>query len=241
WREGNVSTPVFPCVAGDPDCAGVGPGEYRFTGLLPIAHNISISGLGYLSINVPHTVEIDSVDTLPIAMTAPGGSVQGNLYQRTASGGSTPLGGKVIELIAAAPEGPSFSFTTPVSGAFSISDVPAGEYTLQASEPGTPGDPEDPEDPGTPGAVLVSRTVQISSGQATVVDLFVDLALVSATVEVTSTNGTDLTGAQVSLDGVLAEGGSASYGPATLLRSSPGSNLFRASFGQLPLGEWTPT
>jgi len=248
WREGNVSFPVYPCVP-DPDelndpCGSLDPGEYRFLGLLPIPHNISISGGSFLSVNVPHTVEIASVENLPIALTAPGGSVQGTLYQRTASGGATPLGAKIVELIPvvpADPPGPALLVTTPSTGNYSISDVPAGQYTLEAREPATPGDPEDPDDPGTPGAVLVSRTVQISSGQATVVDLFVDAEFVTATVNVDSVNGTDLTGAQVMLNGTLAAGGAATYGPATLLRTAPGSNVFAASFPQLPHGSWTPT
>jgi len=246
WRDGNVDKTKTACVpdpgdANDP-CGPLGPGEYRFLGLLPITYNISVSGGSFLSINVPHTVEIDSIENLPVALTAPGGSVQGTLVQRGSSGGSSPLVGKVVELSPTQvldPPLPTRTTLTAANGGFQIQDVVAGTYTLEAREPDVPG--ADPDDPPTPGAVLVSRTVQIASAQSTFIELTVDPTLVAATVNVTSTHGTDLTGAQVTLEGDLDEGGSGTFGPATLLRSAPGSSVFTASFPQLPPGDWTPT
>ena len=222
-----------PVTDGDA-CAGLGPGEHRFLNLLPITYTISVTAEGgFLAVTVQHKIELDSRQSLPIALSAPNGSVQGTLYQRNTNGGLDALAAHFVQLSSADPEFATRTVPTASNGRFSLPEVPAGEYTLTAYA--------EVEDGVPVSDALVSREIEITSGQSTVLDLTVELSLVPIEVRVTSQHGTDLSGAQVVLDGVLDGGGPAQYGPATLVRSSPSGSVYVASFPQLPLGTWQPT
>src|SRR5690606_27644285 len=104
----------------------------RFTDLLPITYTINITGTGnnLVSTTVQHKVELDSATNLPVVISAPSGSVQGNLHERATTGALNPLAGHIVHLVPTDPVGDTRPAATTSTGRFVFGDVPAGEYEL---------------------------------------------------------------------------------------------------------------
>lgn len=200
------------------------PAVYCFTNLLPLTYMLSISGTGYSPIVVTVPIEAGQTKLLTVPMTNPGGSVQGTV---TVVEGSQVSGavGALVEIVNPATSAVIADTLSTTGGNYLFEDVSAGTYILRATY----------EVPGTPPDVFTTeRTIVVGIAQS----LFVDLQLVqpsaAVTVEVTSTNGFDLTGALVSIH---SPGGDISAQPAVRVGST--GNLYTTTFAQVPFGTWT--
>ena len=66
---------------------------------------------------------------MPIALSAPNGSVQGTLFQRNSNGGLDALGSHHVQLTSQDPDFVARTVLTASNGRFSLPDVPAGELS----------------------------------------------------------------------------------------------------------------
>ena len=116
------------------------------------------------------------------------------------------------------PPGPSRPTT---NGQYTFPVVVAGTYTVSTTVEG----------------LGASRTVAVQPGQGIVVDLLLQDVTRQVQVTVTSANGTDLTGALVSLTSATATGPAAQ----PVVRTGAGASTYTTTFNQVPTGPWTVT
>ena len=211
------------CVAGTADtaCADDEAGLYRFVGLLPLTYNLSISGAGYQPLALPATVTSLQDATLTVPITSPSGSVQGTVRVLRAGGATVPAGGAEVTLTPVAPTSgePRTVTADETTGDFRLDAVPSGSYTLSATD----------------GTLTVQRSLFVQPGQGVVVDLLLQAATGQVRVEVTATNGTDLTGALVQ----LSRSGGEQYAAQPVVRS--GTSTYTTTFSQVATGQWDVT
>ncbi len=207
-----VCTPSGP-VASNPPPTGVTcpAGIYLFVGALPLTYTLSINGAGFLPLSMPQTMEAGVTATITVPLSKPGGSIQGTITRQDGAA-SAPAANADVALTPC-PSGVTCTAQTNSQGYYSITQIPAGDYTLTASKDG----------------LQASRGVQLGAAQGVTLDL--SLVVPTATVPVTlnSVNGFDLTGALVT----ISEGNRV-LGPQPVLRQS--GSTFATSFTQVPYG-----
>lgn len=216
-----TSAPEPTCVFGQAECDGLTEGQYQFTDVVPVQSVLTISGPGYrpLQLSVtPPVGQTSSIMTVPLVATsnAIGGLVSG---QR---GAETPalLTGATVTLTREGAGPPPT--TTGVDGSYLFSGLSDGAYVVTATKGGY---------------APVSRTVNVTGGQAAFVDLTLFQVTRSVTVTVSSTS--DLTGALVALAADDPATSPASLAGQPLVRSTSGT--YTTVFNQVPEGAWTAT
>jgi len=216
-----TSAPEPTCVFGQAECDGLTKGQYQFTDVVPVQSVLTISGPGYrpLQLSVtPPVGQTSSIMTVPLVATsnAIGGLVSG---QR---GAETPalLPGATVTLTREGAGPPPA--TTGVDGSYLFSGLSDGAYVVRADKGGY---------------ASVSRTVNVTGGQAAFVDLTLFQVTRSVTVTVSSTS--DLTGALVALAADDPATSPASLAGQPLVRSASGT--YTTVFNQVPEGAWTAT
>ncbi|GAA2241560.1 hypothetical protein GCM10010401_12950 [Rarobacter faecitabidus] len=205
-------------------CTGNNVG-YCFNDVLPLTYTLTINGGGYAPLVTVVTVESGVTKPINIAMTSPGGSLQGTVTLQVGAQ-TTVVDGATVELRSAA-TGQALidSTTTNPGGNYHFDNVSAGSYILRATYEA---------DPGNAASQLVAeRTIVVGIAQSLIIDLSLVQPTAAITVQLTSTQGFDLTGALVSLHSTTAD---LTAQPA--VRVSPGSNVYQTVFAQVPYGSW---
>lgn len=216
-----TSSPAPTCVFGRPGCEALTEGQYQFKDVLPVQSVLTISGADYrpLQLSVtPPVGQTSSIMTVPLVATsnAIGGLVSG---QR---GAETPalLPGATVTLKREGAGPPPA--TTGLDGSYLFSELADGAYVVTATKAGY---------------APVSRTVNVTGGQAALVDL--TLFQVTRSVTVTVSSSSDLTGALVSLAADDPATSPAALAGQPLVRSASGT--YTTVFNQVPEGAWTAT
>jgi len=216
-----TSSPEPTCVFGRPGCEALTEGQYQFEDVLPVQSVLTISGADYrpLQLSVtPPVGQTSSTITVPLVATsnAIGGLVSG---QR---GAETPalLPGATVTLTHEGTD--PLTATTEPDGSYLFSDLSDGAYVVTATKGGY---------------APVSRTVNVTGGQAAFVDL--TLFQVTRSVTVTVSSPSDLTGALVALAADDPATSPASLAGQPLVRSTSGT--YTTVFNQVPEGAWTAT
>jgi hypothetical protein len=204
-------------------CAG---GTYTFTDLLPLTYTLMISGGNYASLAMPVTVPAGSTLPLSVPITAPHGSLQGVVSRQQVGSSAVVVPGATVALdpVDAAVTAPA-DLTTDTNGRYTFGDLVPGDYTVTVTLPA-----------GEGGGTAV-RHVTITPGQGIALDVVVQDQARQLQVTVTSANGTDLTGAVVS----LAATGLVAPAPQPLVRTAAGASTYTTTFNQVGLGSWTAT
>jgi len=207
----------------DPSCTN---GTYTFTSLLPLTYTLMISGGNYASLALPVTVPAGSTLPLSVPITAPHGSLQGVVSRQQVGSSATVVKDATIAL---APVGAGVTApadqTSDANGRYTFPDLVPGDYTVTVTLPS-----------GEGGGSAV-RHVTITPGQGITLDVVVQDQARQLAVTVTSANGTDLTGAVVS----LAATGLVPPAPQPLVRTAAGADTYTTTFNQVGLGTWTAT
>jgi hypothetical protein len=208
-----------------PSCAGgCTGGTYTFTNLLPLTYTLMISGGNYASLALPVTVPAGSTLPLSVPITAPHGSLQGVVSRQQVGSSATVVKDATVALTPAdsAVTAPADQ-TSDANGRYTFPDLVPGDYTVTVTLPSAAG-----------GGVAV-RHVSITPGQGITLDVVVQDQARQLAVTVTSANGTDLTGAVVTLTAT----GLVSPAPQPLVRTAPGADTYTTTFNQVGLGTWT--
>ncbi|SNS95077.1 Carboxypeptidase regulatory-like domain-containing protein [Micrococcales bacterium KH10] len=204
------------CNPSDPDDP-----SFCFTNLLPLTYTLTVTGSGYAPVTTSVTINPGVNHLVRLPMTNPGGSVQGTVTLQVGSQ-ITAVEDADVELVSTTNPNISADTTTNANGNYLFDSVTAGTYSLTATYR------IDPNEPSS--ELTATRTIVVGIAQS----LFVDLVLVqptaSITVEATSGQGFDLTGALVSL------AGSSNLAPQPLARSSSNPNVYVTTFAQVPYG-----
>ena len=195
-------------------------GKYTFASIDPGTYSLSITGGGFSPLTVNITVAAGEPTTLSLPVATRTNTVTGTVSGQAGAAAATPLDGATVELHATG--GALVTSTTTTAGAFTITGIADGTYSLVVS---------------ATGYSPTTRAVTLSSGQLLSADIVLYVASRQVTVTVTSTQGFDLTGALVALDPNPAGGLSLAAQPAV----RTGTNTFATTFNQVPPGAWTAT
>ncbi|HUX69090.1 MAG TPA: carboxypeptidase regulatory-like domain-containing protein [Cellulomonadaceae bacterium] len=195
-------------------------GKYVFASIDPGTYSLSITGGGFSPLTVNITVAAGEPTTLSLPIATRTNTISGTVSGQAGAAAATPLDGATVELHATG--GALVTSTTTTAGAFTITGIADGTYSLVVS---------------ATGYSPTTRAVTLSSGQLLSADIVLYVASRQVTVTVTSTQGFDLTGALVALDPNPAGGLSLAAQPAV----RTGTNTFATTFNQVPPGAWTAT
>ena len=193
-------------------------GKYTFANIDPGTYSLSITGGGFSPLTVNITVAAGEPTTLSLPVATRTNTITGTVSGQAGAAAATPLDGAKVELDATG--GALVTSTTTTAGAFTITGIADGTYSLVVS---------------ATGYSPTTRAVTLSSGQLLSADIVLYVASRQVTVTVTSTQGFDLTGALVALDPNLAGGLSLAAQPAV----RTGTSTFATTFNQVPPGAWT--
>ena len=193
-------------------------GKYTFASIDPGTYSLSITGGGFSPLTVNVTVAAGQPTTLSLPVATRTNTITGTVSGQAGAAAATPLDGATVELHASG--GALLTSTTTTAGAFTLTGIADGTYSLVVS---------------ATGYSPTTRAVTLSSGQLLSADIVLYVASRQVTVTVTSTQGFDLTGALVALDPNPAGGLSLAAQPAV----RTGTNTFATTFNQVPPGAWT--
>ncbi|OIQ84938.1 PEGA domain protein [mine drainage metagenome] len=197
-------------------------GKYTFASIDPGTYSLSITGGGFSPLTVNITVAAGEPTTLSLPIATRTNTVTGTVSGQAGAAAPALLDGATIELRVPGTGGALLQSTATVAGAFTITGIPDGTYSLVFS---------------ATGYSPTTRTVTLSAGQLFSADIVLYVASRQVTVTVTSAQGFDLTGALVALDPDPAGGLSLAAQPA--VRTGP--RTFATTFNQVPPGAWTAT
>lgn len=223
-RSGQTPRTATPCTPTPPATVC---GLYDFTAVEPDRYTLDISGGGYapltVPIQVPPGVPLTQID-VPIA--ARPNTVGGTVLGQQGAGTPAAVDGAGIRLTSAADPAFLREAESDSAGAFSMTGVPDGSYTLAVS---------------ADGYVPTSRAVQVSGGQVLAVEVVLYVEVRQVAVTVTSVQGFDLTGALVQLERPAGAGGAGELPLAAqpVVRST--ATTYTTTFNQVPAGEWRAT
>lgn len=210
---------ISPTCGPDNSTAPCPGGLYVFFDVPPLTYNLNISGPTYSPLSLPVTIPPGETPSISVPMTTPSGSIQGLVQHQRANGRLDLVDGAVVTLT---PEtGDPRTTTSDANGQYAFPVVVAGTYTVST----------------TVGGLGATRTVAVQPGQGIVVDLVLQDVTRQVQVTVTSANGTDLTGALVSLTSATATGPAAQ----PVVRTGAGASTYTTTFNQVPTGTWTVT
>ncbi|KQR12095.1 carboxypeptidase regulatory-like domain-containing protein [Cellulomonas sp. Leaf334] len=210
---------ITPTCGPDDSTAPCPGGLYVFIDVPPLTYNLNISGPTYSPLSLPVTIPPGETPSISVPMTTPSGSIQGLVQHQRANGRLDLVDGAVVTLT---PEtGDPRTTTSDANGQYSFPVVVAGTYTVSTTVDG----------------LGATRTVAVQPGQGIVVDLVLQDVTRQVQVTVTSANGTDLTGALVSLTSATATGPAAQ----PVVRTGAGASTYTTTFNQVPTGTWTVT
>ena len=210
---------ITPTCGPDNSTAPCPGGLYVFFDVPPLTYNLNISGPTYSPLSLPVTIPPGETPSISVPMTTPSGSIQGLVQHQRANGRLDPVSGAVVTLT---PEtGAPRTVTSDTNGQYTFPVVVAGTYTVSTTVDG----------------LGASRTVAVQPGQGIVVDLLLQDVTRQVQVTVTSANGTDLTGALVSLTSATLTGPAAQ----PVVRTGAGASTYTTTFNQVPTGPWTVT
>ncbi|WP_456786628.1 carboxypeptidase regulatory-like domain-containing protein [Cellulomonas sp. P5_C5] len=194
-------------------------GLYVFFNVPPLTYNLNISGPTYSPLSLPVTIPPGETPSISVPMTTPSGSIQGLVQHQRAGGRLDLVEGAVVTLTPQT--GDARTTTTDANGQYAFPVVVAGTYTVSTTVDG----------------LGATRTVAVQPGQGIVVDLVLQDVTRQVQVTVTSANGTDLTGALVSLTSATVAGPAAQ----PVVRTGAGASTYTTTFNQVPTGPWTVT
>jgi len=197
------------------------PGVYQFANLKPLTYTLNLWSSGRAPVSMSVTIGADTTTPITVQLTQPAGSIQGIVTMQTIAG-SPVVDNATVTL---SNTGGTVATThTTANGAYSLSNVAPGSYTLTAEKDGQ----------------SVARNIVITAAQSVTVDLAIVVQTQSVTVTLTSTHGYDLTGALVSLkeDGAPSGSTAMELAPQPAVRSG---STFVVTFSQVPAASWTAT
>ncbi|SEE66076.1 carboxypeptidase regulatory-like domain-containing protein [Ruania alba] len=230
-----LSTPdgfrsITPCQEGTAGCE-TGDGTFHFVDLLPTSYTLFVSGSGYLPVSTPVTLEAGQPQQLQVPITAPTGSIQGQVLRTLPDGSTHPVdGGDGSLSVALVDDDGDRRYAVSGDGTYLIEGIEAGAYGVVVRE----------QSGGTWTDVAPVRTVSVLAGQSLALDLTIPLTSRPVQLTLNSANGTDLTGALVTLIGTVeGEGEELTFGPQPVTRS--GDHTYAVTFQQVPVGTWTAT
>lgn len=217
------NTVIEPCQDG-PGCQ-TDDEQYHFRGLLPLTYTLFISGGGYQGISTAVPVTAGASLNLTVPITTPGGSIQGEVLRTLPDGSTVPVSSDADDVrLRLLLDGTQVAEVTEFDqGSFAFEGLDGGTYSLVLGRRS-----------GDTWTDLPARTVRVLPGQSSVLTLTLPLISRSVRVVASSTNGTDLTGALVTLLGEI-DGEPVTWGPQPLGRGASG---YAATFAQVPAGEW---
>ena len=194
-------------------------GLYVFFDVPPLTYNLNISGPTYSPLSLPVTIPPGQTPSISVPMTTPSGSIQGLVQHQRADGRLDPVKDAVVTLTPQT--GDARTVTSDTNGQYAFPVVVAGTYTVSTTVDG----------------LGATRTVAVQPGQGIVVDLLLQDVTRQVQVTVTSANGTDLTGALVTLTQATLTGPAAQ----PVVRTGAGASTYTTTFNQVPTGDWTVT
>lgn len=197
-------------------------GKYDFTGIDPGTYTLSITGGGFAPLTVNITVAAGEPTILSLPIAARTNTITGTVSGQAGAAAAQPLDGATVELREPGAGGALVKQTTTAAGAFTLTDIADGSYSLVFTATGYGSS---------------TRSVTLSGGQLSTVDVVLYTVARQVTVTLTSTQGFDLTGALVELVPDPAGGLSLAAQPA--VRTGP--STFATTFNQVPPGAWTAT
>ncbi|GEK21456.1 carboxypeptidase regulatory-like domain-containing protein [Cellulomonas xylanilytica] len=210
---------ISPTCGPDDSTAPCPGGLYVFFDVPPLTYNLNISGDTYSPLTLPVTIAPGGSTSISVPMTTPSGSIQGLVQHQRSNGRTDLVEGAVVTLT---PEtGTARTTTSDVNGQYAFPAVVSGTYTVSTTVDG----------------LGATRNVAVQPGQGIVVDLLLQDVTRQVQVTVTSANGTDLTGALVSLTSATASGPAAQ----PVVRTGAGASTYTTTFNQVPTGTWTVT
>lgn len=210
---------ITPTCGPDNNTAPCPGGLYVFFDVPPLTYNLNISGPTYSPLSLPVTIPPGETPSISVPMTTPSGSIQGLVQHQRAGGQLDLVDGAVVTLTPAT--GTARTTTSDTNGQYSFPVVPAGTYTVSTTVDG----------------LGATRTVAVQPGQGIVVDLLLQDITRQVQVTVTSANGTDLTGALVTLTSATLTGPAAQ----PVVRTGAGASTYTTTFNQVPAGPWAIT
>nr|WP_297425829.1 carboxypeptidase regulatory-like domain-containing protein [uncultured Actinotalea sp.] len=230
-RTGQAARTAEPCTPVPPaEVCGL----YSFAGVEPDRYTLDISGRGYapltVAIQVPPGVPLTQI---PVAIAARPNTVGGTVLGQQGSGAPAAVDGAAIRLTSAA--APDFlrETTSDADGAFSVTGVPDGTYSLAVS---------------ADGYVATSRAVQVGGGQVLSVEVVLYVEVRQVVVTVTSVQGFDLTGALVRLARVAPDPDTGvdvttplPLAAQPVVRTSASASTYSTTFNQAPAGRLVAT
>ncbi|QOR70355.1 carboxypeptidase regulatory-like domain-containing protein [Ruania alkalisoli] len=231
-----LSTPngfrsVTPCQEGTTGC-DTADGTFHFDDLLPTSYTLFVSGSGYLPVSTPVTLEAGQPQQLQVPITAPTGSIQGQVLRTLPDGSTRPVDGaqEGLSVMLRSDGVDDRRVSVSADGTYLADDINAGVHQVVVQE----GSGTDATD------VTPVRTVSVLAGQSLALDLTIPLITRPVQLTLNSTNETDLTGALVTLTGTVeGEGEELTFGPQPVTRS--GDHTYAVTFQQVPVGTWTAT
>lgn len=195
-------------------------GKYVFANIDPGTYSLSITGGGFAPLTVNITVAAGEPTTLSLPIAARTNTVTGTVSGQAGAAAPELLDGATVELRVPGTGGALLKSTTTTAGAFTMTGIADGTYSLVIS---------------ASGYSPTTRTITLSAGQLYSADIVLYTVARQVTVTLTSTQGFDLTGALVALDPDPAGGLSLAAQPA--VRTGP--STFATTFNQVPPGAWT--
>lgn len=220
---------VEPCTedVGETTCR-TGGGDYHFLGLLPLTYTLFVSGGGYPTLGTSVTIAPGEVQLFTVPLSAPAGSIQGQVLRTLADGSTTPLLDADADLVQVAllQDGAEVQATSiEADGDYLLQEVPGGTFTLAVQQRA---------DEDAAWVSIASRSIVVMPGQSSVLDLVIPLVSRTVTVTATPSSGADLVGGLVTLTATI-DGEDVTLGPQPLGRSG---GAFVTTFTQVPLGTW---